>query len=362
LRVLLVTTSYPAGDADASGHFVRAEARRLARDGHEVHVIAPGPNSTHCDPVAPSVVVHQARGLSLFGWPGAIARAKTNPLRLVHALPFAVSVRKHIEVIGRVDRVIGHWVIPCGVPLLLDHPAPLEVVAHGADVRLLCRLPRPVRNAIVTTLVDRGTRFRFVASSLCQTLKKTLPPLLEERLARASYIEPAVIELPDVTTKANEIRASNQGELRGFVVAVGRFIELKRFELAVVSAASANVPIVLVGDGPLRGHLEHVARTRHVRATFTGLLSRVDTLAWIAASRALVHTSCTEGAPTVVREARALGVPVIATPSGDLAAWAQTDPGIVLVDSERDAIAAAIVAVVESLAISDQTPSHHEFR
>ncbi len=341
---------------------MRAEARRLARTGHEVHVIAPGTNAIRRDQVTPSLVVHHAGGSSLFGWPGIVARVKTNPLRFVHALPFAASVRKHIDLVGRVDRAIGHWMVPCGVPLLLDHPAPLEVVAHGADVRLLCALPRSVRDAIVRALLDRATRFRFVASSLLQTLCQTLPAHLEERLARVSHVEPAAIELPDVTTKMNEIRASNHGNTGGFVVAVGRFIELKRFDLAIASAASANVPIVLVGDGPLRGHLERVAREMRAQATFTGFLSRVDTLAWIAASRALVHTSRAEGAPTVVREARALGVPVIATASGDLASWAQTDRDIVLAFPDRDAVAAAIVATLESPRTNGETPSHHDFR
>jgi len=35
-----------------------------------------------------------------------------------------------------------------------------------------------------------------------------------------------------------------------------------------------------------------------------------------------------EGAPTVIREARALGVPVLATPVGDVLLWASEDPGI----------------------------------
>lgn len=362
LRVLLVTTSYPAGDADPSGHFVRTEARRFACAGHDVHVIAPAPNSITRDSTTPALVVHHAGGSSLFGWPGAAARVKTNPLRLLHALPFAASVRKQIDMVGRVDRVIGHWLIPCGFPLLLDHSAPLEVVAHGADVRLLCALPRPVRHAIVTTLLDRATRLRFVASSLRQTLGRMLPTALDERLVRASYIEPAAIELPDVTTRAHEIRSSKQEETGGFVIAVGRFIKLKRFDLALAAAASANVPIVVVGDGPLRGHLERVAREMRVHATFTGLLSRFDTLAWIAASRALVHTSRAEAAPTVVREARALGIPVIATESGDVAAWTRTDRGIVLVEAERKAIAAAIVALVQNGTTTGQKPSHHDFR
>jgi teichuronic acid biosynthesis glycosyltransferase TuaC len=348
LKVLLVTTSYPTSNEDPSGHFVRAEARLLARAGHEVHVVAPlaaSEVSLERDPAVPSLFVHRVGGSALFGWPGAVANIRTNPLRIVHALPFAVVARREITLVGHVDRVIGHWIVPAGMPLLWDHPAALELVAHGADVRLLCALPQPIRATIVTTLLGRGARFRFVASSSLETLARTLPAHVEARLIGASYVEPAAIDLPDVAAMANEVRATHHAEAGGFVVAVGRLIELKRFDLALRAAAAANVPIVLVGDGPMRAHLEEIARETHARATFTGLLPRTETLAWIAASRALVHPSRAEAAPTVVREARALGVPVIATACGDLAEWARRDSGIVIVDPQRDALARAIVSV-----------------
>ena len=51
----------------------------------------------------------------------------------------------------------------------------------------------------------------------------------------------------------------------------------------------------------------------------------------MAAADYLVSASQLEGASTVVREARALGVRVIATRSGDLGDWAQSDPGIEVV-------------------------------
>ena len=43
MRIVVATSSYPGTESDASGHFVRAHARRLARGaGAEVTVIAPG--------------------------------------------------------------------------------------------------------------------------------------------------------------------------------------------------------------------------------------------------------------------------------------------------------------------------------
>ncbi|HVY44240.1 MAG TPA: glycosyltransferase, partial [Minicystis sp.] len=63
---------------------------------------------------------------------------------------------------------------------------------------------------------------------------------------------------------------------------------------------------------------------------------------WVAAADVLLHASAVEGAPTVVREARALGVRVVACPAGDLAAWAAADPGITLAEPTAEALARAV--------------------
>ena len=57
-----------------------------------------------------------------------------------------------------------------------------------------------------------------------------------------------------------------------------------------------------------------------------------EALTWIAAADVLLSASRSEGAPSVVREARALGVPVAAARVGDLPAWAQADAGLFLID------------------------------
>ena len=74
--------------------------------------------------------------------------------------------------------------------------------------------------------------------------------------------------------------------------------------------------------------LERLAGATQPTARFLGHLPRHEALAFIAAADRLIHTSESEGAPTVIREARSLGIPVLSTPTGDVARWAQTDPGI----------------------------------
>jgi glycosyltransferase involved in cell wall biosynthesis len=85
--------------------------------------------------------------------------------------------------------------------------------------------------------------------------------------------------------------------------------------------------IAVVGDGPERSELER----RFADVRFVGHVPHSEALSWIAAADVVVSASRDEGAPTVVREARALGVTVVAVPSGDLADWARTDPGLCVV-------------------------------
>jgi glycosyltransferase involved in cell wall biosynthesis len=89
-----------------------------------------------------------------------------------------------------------------------------------------------------------------------------------------------------------------------------------------------GVHVVVVGGGPEL----HALRSRFGAVHFTGELPRPQALTWIAAADVVVSASRREGSPTALREARALGVPVVACTSGDLQQRAAGDPGLWLVD------------------------------
>lgn len=127
-------------------------------------------------------------------------------------------------------------------------------------------------------------------------------------------------------------------------VVVGRLVPGKRVDLAIrsVAAAARRWRLVVLGDGPDRAALERLARELHVDVTMTGQLDREATHAAIAACDLLLHTSVAEGAPSVIREARVLGLPVVATASGDVEAWAARDPAITIAPAEPRALAACL--------------------
>jgi glycosyltransferase involved in cell wall biosynthesis len=350
MRIVVVTTSFPRSEDDPSGHFVRSSAEALGKAGHEVHVIAPG--GTLLDPPRRlgELIIHRAGGDWLFAWPGAVARAREAPWRILAAGPFGLGVMARLRAIGPVDHAVAHWMVPSGWPLLARTRGSLEVVAHGADVRVLLRLPAPVREAIVGSLLERASRITFVARALELSLRRSLPPEIAEVLARASHVEPPPIDVPDVAPRARSLRASLElapGER--LLVVVCRLVTSKRVDLALEAAALVKDPpvrLVIVGDGPERASLEQRAGSLGVLARFVGALPRREAMAWIAAADALLHPSAIEAAPTVIREARSLDVHVVACDVGDVAAWADDDPGIAVAEPNAAALAAAVERMI----------------
>jgi teichuronic acid biosynthesis glycosyltransferase TuaC len=345
VRIVVVTTSFPRSADDPSGHFVRSSALALARAGHEVHVIAPGGSPLAAPREKEGLIVHRAGGGALFAWPGALARAREAPWRLLSAGPFAVGVLAQLRRIGPVDRAVAHWIMPSAFPLLLAERAPLEVVAHGADVRLLRSAPRAFREHVLATLLARGARFTFAAAALLASLEGTVSTEIGVALEKVARIEPPAIDVPDVAAAARALRDDLAlGVGVRLIVAVARLLPSKRVELAIdaASALGAEARLVIIGDGPERAALEKRAADLRVRARFTGALHRREALAWVAAADVLLHPSGVEAAPTVIREARALGTRVVACDAGDVRAWAQDDAGIQMVEPAGAAIAAAV--------------------
>jgi glycosyltransferase involved in cell wall biosynthesis len=89
-----------------------------------------------------------------------------------------------------------------------------------------------------------------------------------------------------------------------------------------------GVSVIVVGDGPESPAL----RAAFPNVRFAGHVPRPTARAFIAAANVLVSASRDEGAPSVVREARALGVPVVALAAGDMSEWAKSDPGLFVVE------------------------------
>jgi glycosyltransferase involved in cell wall biosynthesis len=286
VRFAVVTTSYPETDDDPSGHFVRAEVDALTREGHDVEVFA-------------------ARG-EAFGWPGALGRLRDKPWRALAGARELLRLRRALAC-AHAERIVAHWALPSG--LVARGLGPIELVSHGADVRLLVRLPRRARAAMVRALCNDAVAWRFVSDTLLSELLAALPRAEATTLERIAFVRASPIELPPRASLPAVERRRPESPL---VVTVGRLIRLKRIDRVIDHVAkSPGTELVIVGDGPERRRLERHALTRGVDARFVGLVPRLEALAWISAADTLVHASEGEGFSTVLREAEAFGTPVV---------------------------------------------------
>lgn len=177
-------------------------------------------------------------------------------------------------------------------------------------------------------LVQSGAQLRFVSTELREVVLGALPLAQHEVLHARSRVEPCAIDVEGIPSKAAARRELGLAQDGHLAVVVARLVPGKRVEVSL--AACERVPdlsVVVIGEGPERAALER----RFPTALFVGHVTRPRALAYLSAADVLVSASLLEGAPTVVREARALGTPVVCLPAGDLRAWASRDGGIHIV-------------------------------
>ena len=136
-----------------------------------------------------------------------------------------------------------------------------------------------------------------------------------ERVQVVPYgIDPQPFVDPSYDSAARELRARFGPRV---VLATGRLIYYKGFDVLLEAMARVDAHLVLVGEGPLRGALEGQARALGIsgRVTFAGEVHQREIPAWYRASDvfALPSVARSEAFGIVQLEAMASGLPVVNT-------------------------------------------------
>jgi colanic acid/amylovoran biosynthesis glycosyltransferase len=136
------------------------------------------------------------------------------------------------------------------------------------------------------------------------------------------------------------------------VAFVGRFVAKKGADDLLTALAGMHSPrprALFIGDGPLEPAIRERAEQLRLDATFVGAQPPASVQRHLAESRMLVAPSKTapdgdtEGLPTTILEAAALGLPVVATRhSGIPEAVTDGETGLLCPESDPDALAAAM--------------------
>ena len=160
---------------------------------------------------------------------------------------------------------------------------------------------------------------------------------------RAAAAEP--LEPPWMRQRGSAGRASTESHT---VVAVGRLVHLKGYDLLMHALVklrqTRDVRLILVGDGEQRAELERLATQLglHDIVMFAG--EQENPWRFVARADLVALTSRTEAFPSVLVEAMALGVPVLATASSAGVRECLRDGacGLIVPAGDIDAIAAGI--------------------
>jgi glycosyltransferase involved in cell wall biosynthesis len=249
----------------------------------------------------------------------------------------------------------SHWLLPsalvaCAVAPRLRHRAH----AHGGDVFLLARLPGGA--SLARLLCRSGAELVFASADLRERFARLCGDT-PEALGAHSSVEPAPYDSslfrPQSACERHGLRG-RLGLARFTVLAAGRLVPIKGFDVLVCAVGHlplwARPSLVIAGTGPEEPRLRRLAAACAVDLRLPGLLSPSTLAEWMTAADLFVHpcrslaNGRSEGAPVVVREALAAGLPVVASAVGGLPELAG-HPRLTLVAPENPSVLAAKIAL-----------------
>lgn len=307
-----------------------AVAEDLLRRGHEVEIATPdarGPFSRYI-PSSVDVIDLGARTriasvVSLSRW---IARTRSEVI-------LSAMASANCSVLAA--RMIARRSIPV---VISDHTSIASHVAQGGVAQRLLlygmRALYPLANGSIAVSQGVADDLRRMVGDCIPHTTVIYNPIVDDRLLLSSRA-------------ACPHRWLEMGEVP-VVLGVGRLIEAKNFELLIRAfAQTRNVTpcrLVILGEGPLREHLEALVVELGLNADVLMPGSVDNPMAWMSRAGVFVLSSRREGFGNVIVEAMASGAPVVATDCrhGPREIIATVGAGRLVADNDRDALTGAI--------------------
>lgn len=183
---------------------------------------------------------------------------------------------------------------------------PLLVTIHGGDITV-----RGGSSEAYKRLSDRAGRVICVSE------------FIRERALEAGF-DAAKLIVHHIGIDREHFALSAPLEVSKRVLFIGRLVEKKGCEyllraMQLVQQEHPDAGLTVLGDGPLRGQLEALAGELKVRCDFRGFQSPAVVRNTLQRTRLVCVPSVTaangdsEGLPTVIAEAQAMGIPVVAS-------------------------------------------------
>ena len=347
-RILLVTDSFPPGSG-GSGWSTFELARHLHGRGHEVAVVhvkpgdAGGIVETAYEglpvtqfqrrvpnlPLIRNVLKNERLWIELSRY--LVDRLKHSPADIIHAQHVMTTVaairagqRAALPVIATVR---DYWPVCYWSDLIVSPESPTLCPACTVEGMRACIPPRAgavgragwslipyMRRNLATKrrMLAQADAVVAVSTTIGRDLRERAPELSQTRLE----IIPNPVNMSGLEPRD---RQAVGGDTAPHVLYAGKLAINKgvQFLLPALEAAGISWPLVVIGDGPMRGDLEAEARQRGREVKWLGWRDRTEVLAAMRSATMLAFPSYgPESLSRVLIEASALGVPIAAMDTG----------------------------------------------
>ncbi len=322
LRLLVLTTTLPARPGNGTPDFVLSLSHALSEE-FEVTILAPrvrgGPEREERNGLTIHRFPYFPRRLEGLADGAILPNLKAQRWRWIEAPILLMSFLWHADRLARKERpdvVHAHWILPGGLVaavLKRRREIPYVLTVHGADAYAL----RGSLFSWVKRLVLNG------ASCVCPVSRDIAAAIRSLEPESERPVVPMGVDVESIRGAVGE-RTPEAGRF----VFIGRLAEKKGLDVLIQGLARVpDTTLVVIGDGPERKGVEALADRLRVRSRvrFVGRLPRSAVMEELRRAFAVVIPSKVarggdqEGTPVVLSEARAAGVPVIASRLGGLA-------------------------------------------
>lgn len=349
MKILILTTSYPARPGDMSGLFVHHLARALARRGHALRVVVPGRSDAVGRREVNGIPVcyfryaltrkgHRPTSIE-GGIPEALRRYRTAAFQVASLMTsFIVSAAAHM---AWADVVYVNW-LGAGVAGAIAHlfrRVPMVITLRGDDAYWIRQ--KPLWRAAARHVFTQCEAVTVVSANMVELIEAFVPVRV-----RPVLVPTFGVDVERFKPRDCGVSAGPRGDVSGlFVGNVSRAKGVEVMLRALAGCTESWHHFALVGHGPDMEFMKKLACDLGIddRLEWTGRRSAREIPDTMRRFDFLVLPSFSEGRPNVVMEAMASGLPVIATTVGgipDIIISGET--GILVKPGDDDELAGAI--------------------
>lgn len=318
-KLLITASTFPRWAEDTEPRFILDLAKELQKD-FQVTVLVPMAIGAKKKEVLEGVEVIRYHYFPIYKWetlcyPGAIVpRIKEKKSRIL-LVPFLflglwIALKTNLH---KYDFVHVNWLIPQGIVQCCFNK-PYVITGLGGDV----------------TSLNKGWIYKRKRKCLCKAraitvVSNSLKYQIEKIYSGAN---PTVITMGVDTKeygKKNRVYNYFNDTNKKKVLFVGRLVEKKGLKYLIQAMAGIDADLIVVGDGPMREELVELSKDYKVNTQFLGAKTKNELKIIYASADIFVVPSVAaedgdmEGLPTVIIEAMASELPIIAYNTGGIA-------------------------------------------